>query len=71
VHAPARRAHARTIRSGNKGESMINEYRIDQLTNDQLRRYYDRRPNLTLQELSKATGKTIAQLKQILLEKTV
>jgi hypothetical protein len=50
---------------------MINEYRIDQLTNDQLRRYCDRRPNLTLQELSKATGKTIAQLKQILLEKTV
>jgi hypothetical protein len=47
--------------------NMINEYRIDQMTNEQLRRYYDQRPNLTLKVLSALTGKTVKQLKAILM----
>lgn len=46
---------------------MINEYRVDQMTNEQLRRYYDQRPDLTLKVLSELTGKTIKQLKTILM----
>ena len=49
---------------------MINEYRVDQMTNEQLRRYYDQRPDITLKVLSELTGKTIKQLKAILMEKT-
>lgn len=49
---------------------MINEYRIDQMTNEQLRRYYDQRPNLTLKVLSALTGKTVKQLKAILMVPT-
>ena len=48
---------------------MINEYRIDQMTNEQLRRYYDQRPYLTLKLLSELTGKTVKQLKAILMAK--
>ena len=45
---------------------MINEYRVDQMTNEQLRRYYDQRPDLTLKVLSELTGKTIQQLRGML-----
>lgn len=37
------------------------------MTNQQIRDYYDRNINLTLAELSAITGKTIAQLKKILM----
>jgi hypothetical protein len=47
---------------------MINEYRVDQMNDDQIRKYYDRHFNLTLAQLSEITGKTIEQLKAILLK---
>lgn len=34
---------------------------------EQIREYYDRRPNLTLAELSRITGLSIPQLKKILM----
>lgn len=37
------------------------------MTPEQIRDYYDRHPNLTLAELSRATGLTISQLKRILM----
>ena len=49
---------------------MINEYRIDQMTDAQIRRYYDQHPDLTLKLLSEMTGKTIKQLKTILMGQT-
>jgi len=51
-----------------KGFQMINEYRVDQMSDDQIRKYYDRHLNLTLAQLSQLTGKTIKQLKTILLK---
>jgi|APCry1669193128_1035447.scaffolds.fasta_scaffold76121_2 hypothetical protein len=47
---------------------MINEYRVDQMNDDQIRKYYDRHLNLTLAQLAQLTGKTIQQLKTILLK---
>ena len=49
---------------------MINEYRIDQMTDAQIRRYYDQRPDLTLKVLSELTGNTVKQLKTILMGQT-
>ena len=49
---------------------MINEYRIDQMTDAQIRRYDDQRPDLTLKLLSELTGKTVKQLKAILMGQT-
>jgi hypothetical protein len=37
------------------------------MTNDQICEYYDSHPNLTLAQLAQLTGKTIAQLKIILM----
>jgi hypothetical protein len=37
------------------------------MTNDQICEYYDQNPNLTLSQLAQLTGKTIAQLKTILM----
>jgi hypothetical protein len=40
---------------------------MNKLTNAEIRDYFDRHPNLTLAELSRMTGKTVFQLKMILL----
>jgi hypothetical protein len=37
------------------------------MTNEQITDYYDTHPNITLSQLSAITGKTIAQLKTILM----
>lgn len=37
------------------------------MTNQQIREFYDSNINLTLRELSRITGKTIDQLKRILM----
>jgi len=37
------------------------------MTNEQIRHYYDTHLNMTLKELSQMTGKTIAELKKIIL----
>ena len=46
---------------------MINEYRVDQMNDDQIRKYYNSHRNLTIAQLSEITGKTVFQLKMILL----
>jgi len=38
------------------------------MTPDQIREYYDRHLNITLKELSAMTGRTIPELKKILME---
>lgn len=38
------------------------------MTNAEIRTFYDINPNLTLKQLSEKTGKTISELKKILLE---
>jgi hypothetical protein len=38
------------------------------MTNEQIKNFYDINPNLTLKQLSEKTGKTISELKKILLE---
>lgn len=38
------------------------------LSNDQIKDLYDSHPNVTLRQLASYTGKTVAELKQILLE---
>jgi hypothetical protein len=37
------------------------------MTNEQIRHYYDTHLNMTLKELSQMTGKTIPELKRIIL----
>jgi len=37
------------------------------MTPDQIRDYYDRHLNMTLQELARMTGRTVAELKKILM----
>ena len=37
------------------------------MTNDEIRDIYDTNPNMTLAELARLTGKTIAELKRILM----
>jgi len=37
------------------------------MTDEQIRHYYDTHLNMTLKELSQMTGKTIAELKKIIL----
>lgn len=37
------------------------------MTPEQIREHYDRNPNLTLAELARMTGLTIAQLKKVLM----
>ena len=37
------------------------------MTPEQIRDYYDRHPNMTLAELSRMTGRTIPELKKILM----
>lgn len=37
------------------------------MTNDQIRDLYDRKPDLTLSQLARITGKTVAELKRILM----
>ena len=37
------------------------------MTNEEIRDYYDSHPNLTLAELSAITGKSVKQLKRILM----
>jgi len=37
------------------------------MTNEEIIEFYDMHPNLTLSQLSKITGKTVAVLKQILM----
>ena len=37
------------------------------MTDDEIRHYYDTHLNMTLKELSQMTGKTIAELKRIIL----
>jgi hypothetical protein len=37
------------------------------MTNEQIRHYYDTHLNMTLKELSQMTGKTIVELKRIIL----
>lgn len=37
------------------------------MTNDQIKWVYDSNPNMTLAELSRVTGKSVAKLKQILM----
>ena len=37
------------------------------MTNDEIRDLYDSNPNMTLGELARVTGKTIAELKRILM----
>jgi hypothetical protein len=49
---------------------MINEYRVDQMTDEQLCRYYDNHPNLTLAQLAEITGRSLQALKTLLLEQT-
>lgn len=38
------------------------------MTSEQIKNFYDINPNLTLKQLSEITGKTISELKKILLE---
>ena len=38
------------------------------MTNDEIRDLYDTNPNMTLAQLARITGKTVQQLKQILME---
>ena len=38
------------------------------MTNDEIRDLYDTNPNMTLAQLARITGKTIQQLKRILME---
>ena len=38
------------------------------MTNDEIKELYDINPNMTLAQLARITGKTIQQLKQILME---
>jgi len=40
------------------------------MTPDQIREYYDRHLNITLREFSAMTGRTIPELKEILMEPT-
>jgi hypothetical protein len=49
---------------------MINEYRVDQMTDEQLRRYYDNHPDLTLSQLSEITGRSLQALKTLLMGQT-
>lgn len=37
------------------------------MTHDQIRDYFDTHPNITLAQLSRITGLTVAKLKQILM----
>ena len=37
------------------------------MTNEQIADYYDSHPNLTLAQLSRMTGKSVEQLKKILM----
>lgn len=37
------------------------------MTNDEINDYYDSHPNLTLAQLSRMTGKSVEQLKRILM----
>ena len=37
------------------------------MTNDEIRDLYDTNPNMTLGELARLTGKTVAELKRILM----
>jgi hypothetical protein len=50
--------------------NMINEYRVDQMTDEQLCRYYDNHPNLTLAQLAEITGRSLQALKALLLGQT-
>ena len=47
--------------------SLISSFMGLDMTNEQIRHYYDTHLNMTLKELSQMTGKTIAELKRIIL----
>jgi hypothetical protein len=47
--------------------SLISSFTGLDMTNEQIRHYYDTHLNMTLKELSQMTGKTIAELKRIIL----
>ena len=49
---------------------MINEYRVDQMTDEQICRYYDNHPDLTLDQMAEITGKSLQALKILLLGQT-
>ena len=60
----------RTILSDIGVNEMINEYRVDQMTDEQLCRYYKNHQNLTLDQLSEITGRSLQALKALLLGQT-
>jgi hypothetical protein len=47
--------------------SLISSFMGLDMTNEQIRHYYDTHLNMTLKELSQMTGKTISELKRIIL----
>jgi len=46
---------------------VISSFTGADMTDEQIRHYYDTHLNMTLKELSQMTGKTIAELKKIIL----
>ena len=46
--------------------SRLNDF-PDHMSDDEIRDYYDTRPNMTLRELARMTGRSVKELKKILM----
>jgi hypothetical protein len=59
--------HAFSLQPLARHLSLISSFMGLDMTNEQIRHYYDTHLNMTLKELSQMTGKTISELKRIIL----